>query len=81
MVQILHHGHSCQASLSQVREICERQSNSVQQKKHTGTGTRAESDCKSTRPTPTTTVSTSACAKLQSDGSTTDSSAQFDTGR
>ena len=45
-------------------KICERQSYSVKQKKHTGTGTRAESSCKSTRTTSTTIVSTSACATL-----------------
>ena len=60
-------------------EICERQSNSVQQKRHTGTGTRAGSDCKSTRPTSTTIVPTSTCATIQSDGDTADNNAQLDT--
>ena len=63
------------------RIICERQSHSMKQKKHTSTDTRAESNCKSTRTTSTTIVSTSTCATLQSDGNTTDSSAQFDTAK
>ena len=81
MVRILHHGYTCHASLSQVRKICERQSYSVQQKKHTGTGIRAENRCKSTRTTSATIVSTSICAMLQPDGDTTDSNAQPDTTR
>ena len=46
-----------------------------------GTGTRAESKCKSTRPTSTTIVPTSTCATLQPNGDTADSNAQLDTAR
>ena len=81
MMQILHHGYTCHASLSQVRKICERQSYRVKQKKHTGIGTRVENRCKSTRTTQATIVSTSTCATLQPDGDTTDSNAQLDTAR
>ena len=81
MVQILHHGYACNASCVASMKICERQSHSVKQKKHTGTGTRAESNCKSMRPTSTTIVPTSTCATLQPDGDTADANAQLDTAR
>ena len=58
-------------------KFVERQSHSIKQKKHTGTGTRAESNCESARPTSTTIVPTSTCATLQPEGDTADGNAQL----
>ena len=68
--------HATQAC-RKYKKNCERQSHSVKQKKHTGTGTRAESNCKSMRPTSTTIVPTSTYAMLQPDGDTAGANAQL----